>query len=74
MMAENNHLDIENMQFFLNSIYYQGWDDCLDVILSMLAKQNSSLVKSKVENLQVYVKGKKFEYFRSDLKVIDDLF
>ena len=73
-MAEKNHLDIDNMQFFLNSIYYQGWDDCLDVVLSMFAKQNSSLVKSKVENLQVYVKGKKFEYFRSALKVIDDLF
>jgi hypothetical protein len=76
MMGPKNHLNIDDERVFnaLNSIYNQGWDDCLDVVLSMFDEKNASLDKDKVVGLQVLVKNKKFEQFRSDLKVIDGLF
>lgn len=55
--------------------YQQGWDDCLDAMLSIL--QRAKDVKDaaiKVEGLQVLVKAKKFEQIRSELGVIGDLF
>jgi hypothetical protein len=55
--------------------YQQGWDDCLDAVLSILqrAKDVAEAMK-KVEGLQVLVKAKKFEQIKSELGVIGDLF
>jgi hypothetical protein len=55
--------------------YQQGWDDCLDAVLSIL--QRSKDVKEamkKIENLQVLVKAKKFEQIRNELGVVGELF
>ena len=55
--------------------YQQGWDDCLDAILSMLQKaKDLSEAARKVESLQVLVKAKKFEQIRNELGVIGELF
>jgi len=55
--------------------YQQGWDDCLDAVLSILqrAKDVKEAAK-KIENLQILVKAKKFEQIRNELGVIGDLF
>lgn len=55
----------------VGAAYYDGFDDCLDVVLSILA-DSSSLgdVLQKVEHTQVLVKGKKLEDLRRDLGVI----
>ena len=55
--------------------YQQGWDDCLDAVLSILqrAKDVKEAAK-KIESLQVLVKAKKFEQIRNELGVIGDLF
>jgi len=55
--------------------YQQGWDDCLDAVLSILAQAKSlKEAKKKVEGVQVLIKAKKFEQIRSELGVLGDLF
>ncbi len=68
-MDGKSHLEI----CFLTATYCQGWDDCLDVLLSMLG-ENDATVKSKIVNLQTLVKAKKFKQFRAEFEVIDKLF
>jgi hypothetical protein len=55
--------------------YQQGWDDCLDAVLSILNEAKSvDEAKKKVEQVQVLVKAKKFEQIRVELGVLPDLF
>lgn len=55
--------------------YQQGWDDCLDAILSILQKaKDVNEAAKKIESVQVLVKAKKFEQIRNELGVIGDLF
>ena len=55
--------------------YQQGWDDCLDAVLSILNDCKSfEEARGKVEQVQVLVKSKKFEQIRSELGVIGNLF
>ena len=55
--------------------YQQGWDDCLDAVLSILqrAKDVKEAAK-KIQDIQVLVKAKKFEQIRNELGVVGDLF
>lgn len=61
--------------FVLGGSYQQGWDDCLDAVLSILqkAKDLRKAVK-KIESVQVLVKAKKFEQIRNELGVVGELF
>ncbi len=53
--------------------YYRGFDDCLDVILSIIVDSKSiEEMKSKVEHTQILVKGKKLDDLRRDLGVIGE--
>jgi hypothetical protein len=55
--------------------YQQGWDDCLDAVLSILGQTKSlKEAKRKVEGVQVLIKAKKFEQIRSELGVLGGLF
>ena len=55
--------------------YQQGWDDCLDAVLSILDKVESvEEAKKRVEAVQVLVKARKFEQIRVELGVLGDLF
>jgi hypothetical protein len=55
--------------------YQQGWDDCLDVVLSILdSTKDVKEVRTKVEAVQVLVKAKKFEQIRVELGVLGELF
>jgi hypothetical protein len=55
--------------------YQQGWDDCLDAVLSILQKaKDVKEAAKKIENLQILVKAKKFEQIRNELGVVDELF
>jgi hypothetical protein len=59
----------------LGGSYQQGWDDCLDAVLSILDKTGSvEEAKKKIEGVQVLVKARKFEQIRFELGVVDDLF
>lgn len=59
----------------MGGAYQQGWDDCLDAIVSILREVESlEVAKEKVEQVQVLVKAKKFEQIRAELGVIDNLF
>ena len=59
----------------LGESYQQGWDDCLDAVLSILqrAKDVKEAAK-KIQDIQVLVKAKKFEQIRNELGVVGDLF
>jgi hypothetical protein len=55
--------------------YQQGWDDCLDAVLSILQKaKDVKEAAKKIESVQVLVKAKKFEQIRNELGVLGDLF
>jgi hypothetical protein len=55
--------------------YQQGWDDCLDAVLSIMQKaKDLAGATRKTESLQVLVKAKKFEQIRNELGVIGELF
>ena len=55
--------------------YQQGWDDCLDAVLSVLDKAKSLReARRRVKDVQVLVKAKKFEQIRVELGVVGDLF
>jgi len=55
--------------------YQQGWDDCLDAVLSILQKaKDVKEAMKKIESIQVLVKAKKFEQIRNELGVVDELF
>lgn len=55
--------------------YQQGWDDCLDAVLSILQKaKDVKEAAKKIESVQVLVKAKKFEQIRNELDVLTDLF
>lgn len=55
--------------------YQQGWDDCLDAVLSVLDKSKSLReARRRVKDVQVLVKAKKFEQIRTELGVLGDLF
>ena len=55
--------------------YQQGWDDCLDAVLSILDKaENVEEAKKKIQDVQVLVKARKFEQIKFELGVVDDLF
>ncbi len=59
----------------MGGTYQQGWDDCLDAILSILQKaKDLAEATRKAESLQVLVKAKKFEQIRNELGVIGELF
>jgi hypothetical protein len=59
----------------MGGTYQQGWDDCLDAVLSILDRaKDVQEAKKKVESVQVLVKAKKFEQIRSELGVLTDLF
>jgi hypothetical protein len=59
----------------LGGTYQQGWDDCLDAVLSILDRaKDVKEAKKKIESVQVLVKAKKFEQIRSELGVLSDLF
>lgn len=56
--------------FFADS-YYRGLDDCLDVMLCALgSSENLVEMKRRVEQMQVLVKNRKFDFLRADLGVI----
>ncbi|MCW4024951.1 MAG: hypothetical protein NWF01_07955 [Candidatus Bathyarchaeota archaeon] len=53
----------------------RGWDDCLDLVLSILSEAKTlEEVRSGVECLQILVKGEKLELLKSELGVIGALF
>ena len=55
--------------------YEDGWDDCLDAVLTILDQAKSSEeAKEKIKGVQVLVKAKRFEQIRSELGVLFDLF
>ena len=55
--------------------YQQGWDDCLDAVLSILQKaKDTKEAMKKIESIQVLIKAKKFEQIRNELGVFDELF
>jgi len=55
--------------------YQQGWDDCLDAVLTILDKaKNLREARRKIKDVQVLVKAKKFEQIRTELGVLSDLF
>jgi hypothetical protein len=55
--------------------YQQGWDDCLDAVLTILDKAKSLReARRKIKDVQVLVKAKKFEQIRNELGVVGDLF
>lgn len=59
----------------MDGSYQQGWDDCLDAVTSILNGVGSlDEAKSKVVQVQVLVKVKKFEQIRLDFGVTDGLF
>ena len=59
----------------LGGSYQQGWDDCLDAVLSILQKaKDVKEAAKKIESVQVLVKAKKFEQIRNELGVVGDLF
>ena len=61
--------------FALGGSYQQGWDDCLDAVLSILDKVESvEEAKKRIEGVQVLVKARKFEQIKYELGVLDDLF
>ena len=60
---------------FVGGSYQQGWDDCLDAVLSILNKAKGvEEVKKKIQDLQILVKAKKFEQIKVELGVLSDLF
>lgn len=55
--------------------YQQGWDDCLDAVVSILNEAASlDEARRRVSQVQVLVKAKKFEQIRTELGVVGDLF
>jgi len=55
--------------------YEDGWDDCLDAVLTILDQAKSfDEAKEKIKGVQVLVKAKRFEQIRSELGVLFDLF
>ena len=55
--------------------YQQGWDDCLDAVLSILQKaKDVKEAMKKIESIQVLVKAMKFEQIKNELGVVDELF
>ena len=55
--------------------YQQGWDDCLNAVLSILDEaQSIEEAKKRIKDVQVLVKAKKFEQIRVELGVLGDLF
>jgi len=61
--------------FPMGGSYQQGWDDCLDAVLSILQKaKDVNEAMKKIESIQVLVKAKKFEQIRNELGVFDELF
>lgn len=59
----------------MGGTYQQGWDDCLDAVLSILQRaKDLEQARKKVEGVQVLVKAKKFEQIRNELGVLGDLF
>jgi len=55
--------------------YQQGWDDCLDAVLSILQKaKDLKEAAKKIESVQILVKAKKFEQIRNELGVVGELF
>ncbi len=59
----------------MGGTYQQGWDDCLDAVVSILSEAESlDEARKRVVQVQVLVKAKKFEQIRAELGVIGDLF
>jgi type IV secretory pathway VirB4 component len=59
----------------MGGTYQQGWDDCLDAVLSILLQAKSlKEAKRKVQDVQVLIKAKKFEQIRTELGVLGGLF
>ncbi len=55
----------------IETAYWCGWADCLDVILDILSDvEGVDCVRDKVEGVQVLVKAKKSEIIRVELGVI----
>jgi len=55
--------------------YQDGWDDCLDVMASIIHKVDSlEKLKEKVEYLHVLVKEKKFDKIKTELGILQRLF
>ena len=62
-------------KLYLIGTYEQGWDDCIDVLLSILSDATDiKTAKDKVESLQIMVKAKKFRQLKADFGVVGDLF
>lgn len=59
----------------MGGTYQQGWDDCLDAVVSILNEAESlDEARKRIVQVQVLVKAKKFEQIRAELGVIGDLF
>jgi hypothetical protein len=59
----------------MSRTYEDGWDDCLDAVLTILDRAKSfEEAKEKIKGVQVLVKSKRFEKIRSQLGVLFDLF
>jgi hypothetical protein len=57
----------------MGGTYQQGWDDCIDAVLTIVQKSKDLKdATDRIEGLQVLVKSKKFEQIRMELGVIGD--
>lgn len=55
--------------------YARGWDDCLDIIESILSETTDiAVVKNKVEYVHILIKEKKFEDIKHQLGVLENVF
>ena len=59
----------------VGSDYARGWDDCLNIIISIIDKGKSlDDIKEKIEYIHVLVKEKRFEKIKEELGILRSLF
>jgi len=58
----------------VDAIYIRGWEDCIDVVTSLLEKTESlEEAKKKIKKIQGLVKENKFEKIKYELGAFDIL-
>ena len=56
----------------VDAIYIRGWEDCIDVVTSLLEKTESlEEAKQKIKKIQGLVKENKFEKIKYELGAFD---
>jgi len=57
------------------SDYVRGWDDCLDIVASIIYKGKTiKEIREKLEYLHVLIKEKKLENIKEEFRILEDFF